>query len=418
MSEKPPHKPKVKPVNRGQLRFISLDLEVAISENSPVRAVWAFAERVDLSLFYESIRSREGELGRPATDPKLLFALWVMATLDGVGSARELERLCGTDLRYMWLCGEERPNHHTLGDFRNRSGRALDAVLSETVALLMSEGLVEMNRVAQDGVRVRAWAGAGSFRQKRRLRQLLQMAKEQVELLNDERDDDPTASSRRSKYARERAAKDRLKRVERALAQMPEAEERKQSDNGKKKTEPRTSTTDPEARVMKMADGGFRPAYNIQHVTDTLTKIIVGVDVTNDGTDMQQMEPMVDQVDQTYGSLPGEWLADGGYMSLQAIDRLSKRNCRVFGPPRKRKSTGPKRYDLPGVREWRERMETPEAQAIYKERGATAELVIAHQRNKGLRQLMVCGLERVKAVALLHAIVHNFARMRALGFTF
>ncbi|MFN2441287.1 MAG: transposase, partial [Thermoanaerobaculia bacterium] len=199
MSETPPRKPKIKPVNRGQLRFISLDLEVAIAEDSPVRAVWAFVERMDLTPFYESIRSLEGELGRPATDPKLLFALWVMATLNGVGSARELERLCQTDLRYMWLCGEERPNHHTLGDFRNRSSEALDAVLSETVALLMNEGLVEMNRVAQDGVRVRAWAGAGSFRQKRRLRQLLQMAREQVKLLNQERDEEPDASTRRAK---------------------------------------------------------------------------------------------------------------------------------------------------------------------------------------------------------------------------
>jgi transposase len=418
MSETPPRKPKVKPVIRGQMRFINLDLEVAVGEDSPVRAVWAFAEAVDLSVFYDSIRSQEGELGRPATDPKLLFALWVMATLDGVGSARELERLCQTDLRYMWLCGEERPNHHTLGDFRNRSGRALDTVLSQTVARLMNEDLVEMNRVAQDGVRVRAWAGAGSFRQKRRLRQLLLMAKEQVKLLNEERDEDPNASTRRARSARERAAKDRLKRVERALDKMPEAEERKKSDNGKKKTQPRTSTTDPDAKVMKMADGGYRPAYNIQNVTDTVTKVIVAVEVTSDGTDMQQMEPMADQVDQRYGGLPDEWLVDGGYLSLEVIDRLSRRNCRVFGPPRKRKSTGPKRYDLPGVRAWRERMETPEGQAIYKERAATAELVIAHQRNRGLRQLLVRGIEHVRAVALLHAIVHNFVRMRSLGFAF
>lgn len=418
MSETPRRKPKVKPVIRGQMRFINLDLEVAVGEDSPVRAVWAFAEAVDLSVFYDSIRSQEGELGRPATDPKLLFALWVMATLDGVGSARELERLCQTDLRYMWLCGEERPNHHTLGDFRNRSGRALDAVLSQTVARLMDEDLVEMNRVAQDGVRVRAWAGAGSYRQKRRLRQLLQMANEQVKLLNEERDEDPNASSRRARSARERAAKDRLKRVERALAKMPEAEERKKSDNGKKKTEPRTSTTDPDATVMKMADGGYRPAYNVQNVTDTATKVIVAVEVTSDGTDMQQMEPMADLVDQMYGGLPEEWLADGGYLSLEVIDRLSRRNCKVFGPPRKRKSTGPKRGDPPGVRAWRERMETPEGQAIYKERAATAELVFAHQRNRGLRQFMVRGLDPVRAVALLHAIAHNFVRMRSLGFAF
>lgn len=416
-------KPKVREPNRQQLRLVSLDLEAAIAIDAPARAVWAFVERMDLSLFYEAIKSEEGERGRPATDPRILFALWVLAALDGVGSARELGRLCVTDLRYMWICGGAVPNYHTLSDFRSKSERELNAVLSETVALLLNEGLVEMKRVAQDGVRVRAWAGAGSFRQKKRLRQLRQMAREQVARLNEERDQDASASNRRAQVARERAAKDRLKRVERALAQMPEAETRKKSKNGKKKTEPRTSTSDPDSRVMKMADGGFRPAYNVQNATDTETKVIVGVEVTNAGTDMRQMEPMVEQLEHRYGQIPSEWLVDGGYVRLEAIERLSRRRCRVYAPTRKpraagRKPTSRRHDDSPEIADWRSRMESPEGRQIYKQRGAAAELVIAHQRIMGLRQLLVRGIDRVRSVALLHAIAHNFRRMVALGFAF
>lgn len=423
MNKPPKKRPKLREPDRQQLRLVSLDLEAAIAADDGVRAVWAFVERIDLAPFYEQIQTAEGEPGRPAIDPRILLALWIQATLDGIGSARELERMCTQHLKYQWICGGVVPNYHTLSDFRSRSEEHLSRVLTETVSLLLNEGLVEMNRVAQDGVRVRASAGGGSFRRKRRLRELRTIAKEQLARLRTELEQDPGAASRREAAAREQAAKSRLKRVERALAQMPEAERRKKSKNGKKKVEARLSTTDPDARVMKMPDNGFRPAYNVQFASDTASKVIVAVDVTNEGTDLQQMEPMVDQVEQRYQRIPGQWLVDGGFILLEAIKRLAAKQCVVYGPPRKprapgRSATDVRAHDTEPIAAWRLRMASDEGKVIYKQRGATAELVNAHARNRGLYQFLVRGKDRVRSVALLHAVAHNFQRMVSLGVAF
>lgn len=413
-------RPKLLTADRRQLRMVPLDLDAAIPQDDQVRAVWAFVEQLDLSVFYDAIESFEGERGRAAIDPKILFALWVHAILDGIGSARELERLCRSDLRYQWICGGVFPNHHTLSDFRNLSADQLSQVLTETTATLLASGLVEMQRVAQDGVRVRASAGASSFRREHRLRRMLRLASEQVEQLRHEIEHDPGAGKARQKAAAERAAAERESRIRQALEELKEAKSRKRSNNGKKKTPPRASTTDPQARVMKMADGGYRPAYNIQLVTDTATKIVVAVDVTNEGTDLRMMVPLADQVQQRYERLPAEWLADGGYVTIDGIQSMHDRGCTVFAPTKKRRSgrrrNAARPNDPAGVKLWRRRMSSAEAKKIYRERAATAELVNAHLRGRGLQHLLVRGVEKIRAVALLQAITHNFARMYALGF--
>lgn len=412
--------PKVLKADRRQLRLVPLDLEAAIPQDDPVRAVWAFVEQIDLSVFYESIQSFEGEAGRAAIDPKILMALWVQATLNGVGSARELERLCRSDLRYQWICGGVVPNHHTLSDFRNLSSDQLSQVLTETTATLLASGLVEMQRVAQDGVRVRASAGASSFRRGHTLRRMLRLASEQVDKLRQEIEQDPAAGKARQKAAAERAASEREKRVRQALEELKEVKSRKRSNNGKKKTPARVSTTDPEARIMKMPDGGYRPAYNIQLVADTASKIVLAVDVTNEGTDLHMMVPLADQVQQRYDRLPADWLADGGYVTIEGIQSMHDRGCQVFAPAKKRRSGRQRNAARPsdpvGVRLWRRRMASAEAKRVYRERAATAELVNAHLRWRGLQNLLVRGVEKIRAVVLLQAITHNFARMRALGF--
>lgn len=413
------HRRKLLEADRRQVRLITLDLEAAVAEDDQVRAVWAFAERVDLSSFYGEIKSEVGLPGRPAIDPKILFALWVQATLDGVGSAREIERRCSVDLRYQWICGGVVPNYHTLSDFRSRSAKAFDQILTDLVAVMLTEGLVEMKRVAQDGVRVRASAGAGSFRRGKRLKEMRRVAREQVGKLKAELDEDPAGSKRREEAAQKRAANERLERIERALKQLPEAEQRKKSNNGKKKTEARVSTTDPDAHVMKMADGGFRPAFNVQFAADTKSKAIVGVDVTNEGTDLRQMAPMITKIEDSFGC-PDQWLVDGGYVNLDVINASAGRGCQIYAPPRAPRAKGQtatevRRTDSPAVAAWRTRMATEEGKQIYKQRGATAELVNAHARRRGLQQFLVRGLERVLSVVLLHAITHNFARWRALS---
>lgn len=373
MSEERERKARVVEVNRAQMRLVPLDLETMLADEHPARAVWAFVERLDLGAFYGRIRSKEGHAGRPATDPQILLALWIYATVEGVGSARKIARLCEYHLAYQWICGGVNVNHHSLSDFRNDTVDLLNGVLTQSVTTLLRQNLVELKRVAQDGMKVRAWAGAASFRTRGKLEKLEQIARQQVETLAKEIDADPGAGNKREEAARKRAAEDRAERLARAIEQMADAERRKRSKNGKKKSEARTSTTDPSARVMKMADGGFRPAYNVHFVSETVSKVIVAVELDNAGTDKHAMVPLAKQIEKRYDARPFEWLADGGCTALQNVTQMAARGCKVFAPLRQRRSgrnpTEIRPTDSEAVRQWRQRMTTDEAKAIYKERG-------------------------------------------------
>lgn len=416
MSEKREGAPRLIEANRLQMRLVPTDLEGLLPEDHQARAVWSFVVHLDLSEFHARIRAREGVAGRPAIDPQILLGLWILATLDGVGSAREVARLCEQHLAYQWMCGGVSVNHHTLSDFRNLSSDQLSGVLTQSVSGLLNEGLVEMQRVAHDGMKVRASAGTSSFRRRARLEELQRIAREQIEILTRELEDDSGAASKRAQSARKRAAESREKRVERALEELAKAEKARSARSKNRKRdqkEKRSSITDPEARVMKMADGGFRPAYNVHLTSTTERSVIVAVEVNNEGTDQPAMLPLAEQLEATYGVRPNEWLADGGCTSLTNVDRMSERGCKVYAPIRIKTPT--RRKDSAAVAEWRGRMQTEEAQAIYKLRAQTAEWVNAQFRAQGLTHLLVRGLEKVRAVALMHAITHNFRRGCALA---
>lgn len=419
MSEKSRPKARVVEANRAQMRLVPTDLESMLPVDHAARAVWAFVDRLDLDPFYDAIRSREGSAGRPATDPQIFLALWLYATLEGVGSAREIARLSQYHLAYQWICGGVSVNPHSLSDFRNAATDRLNELLTQSVTSLVASGLAEIRRVAQDGMKVRASAGASSFRTRAGLNKLRRVARNQVERLATEIDQEPGAAARRDAAATKQATERRAARIERALAEMKDAEERKRSNNGKKKSEPRTSTTDPKARVMKMPDGGFRPAYNVHFVSDTVSKVILGVEVDNLGTDAHAMVPLAEQIEERYEVRPAEWLADGGCTSLNNIDAMDARGCAIIAPLRQRRSgRDPEQVrptDTAAVRRWRRRMSRNKAKEIYKQRGATAELVNAQCRGQGLLQFLVRGVEKAKAVVLLHALAHNMRRGWALA---
>jgi transposase len=311
----------VKPV-RNQLSLQPMDLEALVPDDHPARGIWALVERLDLSPFYDEIQARGESAGRPATDPAVLLALWLFANSEGVGSARLLERLCDRDAPYRWICGGVPVNYHTLSDFRVKQGKKLDRLMTQVLAVLMKEGVVQLKRVAQDGMKVRASAGAASFRRRQSLDRCRKEAEEQVRKLRREIAEDPSASSKRVTAARERAAKARLDAVEAALAELPEIEEErakrdaKKPSDAKRRGEIRVSTTDAESRVMKMADGGFRPAYNVQLATDS-SGCIVGAEVTNRGVDQPHVVPMLDEIQATHSQdaarVPRRrWLRDPG----------------------------------------------------------------------------------------------------------
>jgi transposase len=393
-----------------------VDLDSLLPEDHRARAVWAFVEGLDLSGLYAQIRAVEGGVGRSPIDPKILLALWLYATVEGVGSARALDKLCEEHVAYRWLRGGVSVNYHTLSDFRTAREEVLSDLLTQSVATLMSQGLVELNRVAQDGVRVRASAGAASFRREKTLKKCLDQAREQVQRLRQELEEDPAATSRRQQAARQRAAREREEQVREALRQMPEVQAKKPAD---KREEARVSATDADARVMKMPDGGFRPAFNVQFATDTGSQVVTGVDVTSSGSDMGQMPPMLDQHEERYATQPDEMLVDGGFAKKEDIDQVSRTGVTVYAPVQSSKKQDrdphePRADDSEAVAAWRQRMATPEAKEIYKERASTAECVNAAARNRGLRQFLVRGLRKVRCVALLFALAHNLMRTVAL----
>jgi transposase len=422
--------PRVLTAQRDQIALRPVDLEATVGPEHAVRNVWAFVERLDLSALYAEIGSVEGQAGRAAIDPKILMALWLYATVDAVGSAREIERLTETHDAYRWICGGVNVNHHTLSDFRCARVDVLDELLSESVAVLVKKGLVKLERVAQDGMRVRASAGAGSFRRRSTLELCLKQARAQVQALKGEIDADPNASNRRRRAARERAAKEREARLAQALEQLAEVEKQKKKavakkqneteEQYRKRSEPRASSTDAQARVMKMADGGFRPAYNVQLASTPASQIIVGVEVNNCGSDGGQLSPMLEQVQQRYQQRPAEWLADGGFASDADIEDAHRGGITVYAPVRHPRNSSRDPYvplpdDSEALAQWRQRMGSEAAKEIYKQRAATAECVNAIARGRGLSQFLVRGLNKVKAVALWYALAHNL--MRAVTLT-
>ena len=423
--------PRVLMAQRNQIALRPMDLEATVGPEHAVRNVWAFIERLDLSALYAEIGSVEGGAGRAAIDPKILMALWLYATVDGVGSAREIERLTEAHDAYRWICGGVNVNHHTLSDFRCARVDLLDELLTDSVAVLVNKGLVKLERVAQDGMRVRASAGAASFRRRSTLEFCLEQARARVQALKGEINADPDAGNRRRRAARERAAEERQKRLAQALEQLAEVEKQKNKkpvakkeneteEQHKKRSEPRASSTDAQARVMKMADGGFRPAYNVQLTTTTGSQIIVGVEVNNCGSDLGQLSPMLDQVEQRYEACPAEWLADGGFARNADIEDAHRRGTLVYAPVRHpRKSSRDPHVALPddseAIVQWRQRMGSETAKEIYKQRAATAECVNAIARGRGLTQFLVRGINKVKAVALWYALAHNMMRAVTLA---
>lgn len=415
-SEAERSEPRVQRPNRTQVQLRPVDLEGLLPADHRARVVWEFVEGLDLTPLYTEIKAVEGHAGRPAIDPAILTALWLYATLEAVGSARALDRLCEEHVAYRWLAGGVSLNYHTLADFRVGHGDVLDELLTTGVAALMADGAVELTRVATDGVKVRASAGGGSFRRGERLEQLLAEATAQVEHLRREVDADPAATTRRQAAARQRAAEERRQRVAEALRQLPAVAERRKKAGVKGPA--RTSTTDPDARMMKMADAGYRPAFNAQITTTTGSQVIVGVDVVSAGTDLGQLGPMVEQLRGRYGRAPDAVLADGGYVALREIRQLAQDGCVLYAPPMRHRGVGRawdrRRRNDAATMAWRERMATAEAQTIYRARAATSECVNALARNRGLHQFVVRGLHKVRAVLLWFALAHNLMRAVAL----
>src|SRR5579872_7400970 len=288
--------------------------EDALPSDHPARVLWHVVDRLDLSPFVASAKSLVGHQGRDTLSVRMLLTLWLYAISEGIGSAREIERRIATDAAFRWIVGDQSVGRTKLAEFRVSHREALEKVFANVLASLMHKELLSLSLVAQDGTRIRASASAPSFRRLASLDQCLEQAKLHVKAVLAE-GDDPEVSER-VRRARAAAALDYEKRVNEAIATVKQlAEDRLEGSNRNKRPhEPRASTTDPDARVMKMGDGGFRPAYNVQLATAGSPMggptTIVGVRVTNAGVDTGALAPMLDDIQQRTGQLPSVLLAD------------------------------------------------------------------------------------------------------------
>jgi transposase len=411
--------------DRLQTRWDFIDLEGLLPSDHRARIVMSFVESLDLSPLYEAIKSREGEPGRPPPDPAVLLGLWLYATIEGVGSARQLERLVERDLAYRWIAGGVPLNYHGLSDFRAAHVAVLDRLLTESVTALIAEGLVSLTEVAVDGTKVRANASRGSFKTGSRLARIETAVEQRIAALKAEIERDPEASSRRKRSAQERAARQVKERADRARAALDRvrAEKEKRAkthpQDEAKKSEPKVSLSDPEARNMRFPDGAVRPAYNAQIAVAPKEGIIVSVEVTDRRNDAGLAAPMVDDMVRRYGQAPENLLVDTHYATSDDIAALAEHTAgpvKVYAPtPTERDDVKPatlaqrakdRAREPESVKEWRSRMGTMAGQEVYRSR-KLIERINANLKNHGFGFLPVRGLIKAKAVALWHALANN-----------
>ena len=405
--------PRLRRPDRAQAVLEPVCLDEKLSPDHQARTIWRVVDRLDLSAFYDEIAARGSEPGRASTDPRLLVALWLYATVDGVGNGRKLDRLCREHDAYKWLCGGVSLNYHTLNDFRVAHEKALDELFTEVLTALTERGVVAVDRISQDGKRVRASAGSSSFHREKTLRRRLQEVRAYVEELKREPDAAPGESARK-RAAQARAAREKEERLTQALELLPQLQAVRENPKNSKKdrVKPvRVSRTDPQARKMKMADGGIRPAYNLQLAADPTSGAIVGVDVVNSPADSQQSGPLREQVERRTGCKVKEHLMDEGYVAMNQIDAAERSGVAIYAPLPKGKDGQPvtaSRWDTPGTRAWRKRMQTRKAKETYNQRAPTSERPNAEfQERLGLRSFVVRGLSRVRCVALWTALAYN-----------
>jgi transposase len=409
-----------------------IDLEGLLPADHRARLVWSFVESLDLSPLYDQVLSREGEAGRPAADPAVLLSLWLYATIEGVGSARELERLAQSDAAYRWLAGGVPLNYHGLADFRVESVEVLDRLLTQSVTALIAEGLMTLSEIAVDGTKIRASASKESFKRGEKLIKIEAAVGDRLAALKQELTDDPGASSRRRQAARERAARDVHERAGRARAALERLEAERKSraarhvkDEARKKA-PKASTTDPEARHMRFPDGAIRPAYNAQIAAAPKEGIIVSIDVTDRRNDAGLAGPMVDDIARRYGRTPDRLLVDTSYATSEDIVALAAHSAgpvSVYTPPPNEKETVKpatlarrlrKRAKEPAcLKAWRERMASEAGKAVYGLR-QRIERINADRKNHGFGFLPVRGLIKAKAHALWHALANNLVAAHRL----
>ncbi len=423
--------PRVLRPERSQPYFGVVDLDTQLPPDHLARVVWSLVTGLDLSEFYARIKARDDVAGRPASDPAVLLALWLYATMDGIGAARAVERLCDHHAAYRWICGGVPVNHDMLSAFRRDSSAMLDRLLTESLTSLVAEGLVTLEEVSIDGTKARARAGRNSLAQDKKLAKLEAAVAQRVAALKSELDDTPEAADRRRQERALRAAQEHASRLQRARERLAEFDQEK-AERAKRhakeeaeKSAPSVSTSDPEARSMRMPDGSIHLAWNVQ--VATANGFIVAIEPTDRRKDSGLAIETVEQIERRCGTTPERLLADATAITQGEIDQLSQRSPEllVYSPPPKeretvkaetlRKRDWKHEREPDAVKQWREWMASDAGKVVYRRRKLT-EHAHAKMKNRGFGRMPVHGIATVRVVCLLHALAHNMLqalRLRA-----
>lgn len=413
--------PRINTAQRDQYEIRSCVLDDIIPKDHLARSIWSYVEKLDFSITLGKIQSVDGSAGRPAIDPKILFALWMFATIKSINSSRVIEEYTNEHDAFKWLCGGVKVNYHTIADFRTDHLDQLNDLLTQSIAVLATSGIISLEEISQDGMRVRASAGAGSFRRETSLKFSLELAKMHLEDLDEEAKKHPNKCKSRLAASNRRAAEEHVQKLNSAIKDLHELRNDKEvtaKNNGKKfeeeeKEKVRASITDSSARVMKMACSGFRPAYNVQFASTNFGKAIVCVSVINKGSDSNQVEAVIKQFWDRYKQNPKSWSVDSGFDAHKDAGFIKQQyDCCIYMPmkyatPENASEKQKQSAVYISKENMRSLMETNEAKETYKQRGETAEYVNAQTRNMGFQQFCVRGLEKVTCVTLLYALAHN-----------
>jgi transposase len=408
-------KPRIVKANRFQYEFKQTILDAILPKEHLARDVWNYVEKLDLSIALNEIQSVEGSSGRSAIDPKILLSLWLFATIKRVNSARMIEEYSREHDAYKWICGGVNVNYHTISDFRSNYKDQLDSLLTQSVAVLSSQGIISLEEISQDGMRVRASAGSSSFRKEGTLQDHLILADMLINDLNEETKKNPMACKTRVESARRRSIEEKKIKVEQALEELNKLRSDKEAVkkkyrtklNEEDKNKMRASVTDPQSRIMKMPCMGFRPAFNVQFATTNVGKAIVGVSVINRGSDSRETLDMMNQIKNRFNADIKGYYVDSGYDVHLDIDEIEDKftSCKTYMPPKYKNKM--KNSKSQPVHNLLDRMESEEGKEAYKMRAETAEFSNAQSRNKGLQQFLVRGLDKASCVTLIYAIAHN-----------
>jgi len=409
--------PKIKYACRDQIEMHVGSLDQLLPPDHPVREVWAYVEKMNIDGLLRRIRSVKGEAGAPAFDPRTLICLWLYATIGGVSSARELSRLCEVHLVYRWITGGDSINYHTLASFRGNCGKELEALLVASLGLLQDEGFINLKEmtVAHDGMRVRASAGRDSMHRRGTIEESLQEARHYYQSLK-ERDTDPEEMTARRAAARDRAARERIERLEESLKAMEKLEKAQRVRTDRKPRELRASTTDPDAGMLRMANGGKDVAHNIQFTVEVDTRVVTSVHVPLHSSDTGTLVDAMKEHERLNACLPNRVLADQGFFKYDDIAELERTGCEVLLPdlyPKSKRVSVAKR-NREYIDNWKERIESGHGKEVYKKRPSTVEWVNARARQRGLIQLPVRGLVKTHVIGLWHALTHNVERTISL----